>query len=236
MDSLTSQIKSKLLKRGASLVGFADISSLPADIRNSMNFAISIAVALEPLIINQIQNGPTVDYYHEYNRTNKLLTKLAEHTADYLKQKGFEAIAIPPTQSYLELDKKTLAASFQHKTAATLAALGWIGKSDLLVTKQFGSAIRLATVLTDAELEVAVPITQSRCGDCDSCISACPAKALKGNHWQPGLDREVIVDAFACHANASKLAKDGGWTPPICGICINVCPWTQKYISRENKS
>ena len=33
-----------------------------------------------------------------------------------------------------------------------------------------------------------------------------------------------------------KLSKKIEVQSTICGICINVCPWTQKYISQEQKS
>ncbi|MHC4537651.1 MAG: 4Fe-4S double cluster binding domain-containing protein [Planctomycetota bacterium] len=74
------------------------------------------------------------------------------------------------------------------------------------------------------------------CGDCRECADHCPAKAIKGNNWQLGCSRDSIYDAFACCETATKLAKKIGIQPTICGICINVCPWTQKYISHEQKS
>ena len=42
-----------------------------------------------------------------------------------------------------------------HKTIATRAGIGWIGKSALLVTAKYGSAIRLSSILTDTPIETA---------------------------------------------------------------------------------
>jgi epoxyqueuosine reductase QueG len=228
---LNSQIESNLIKEGASLVGFADISDLPAANRDSMNFAVSIAVALDASVIKGISNGPTLDYYQEYNRVNLLLSNLCKIVAEFLRKKDHTAVIIEPTVK--ELDFKTLSAKFQHKTAATRAGLGWIGKSALLVTEKYGSAVRLATVLTDAEFEVGEPIDNSRCGTCDRCVERCPALAIVGRNWTVGLDRGMMLDAFKCCDNAKKMSKDIGISATICGICINACPWTQKYISRE---
>ena len=119
---------------------------------------------------------------------------------------------------------------------ATRAGLGWIGKSALLVTEKYGAAVRLATVLTDAEFEVRDPVNSSCCGDCEGCVVSCPAKAISGRNWELGLERESIYDAFACCDTARSLARKAGIRSTICGICINVCPWTQKYISREPAS
>jgi len=232
MASLNSEIESILIKQGASLVGFADISSLSAETRNSMRSAVSIAVALDPSVIKGISKGPTTDYYQEYCRANQLLSNLCKTAANFLKQKGFNAVIVEPTVK--ELDFKTLTTNFQHKTAATRAGLGWIGKSALLVTEKYGSAVRIATVLTDAELEVGEPIDNSRCGNCNKCVEQCPVSAIIGRNWSAGMKREKIVDAFKCCDNARKMSKDIGLSATICGVCISACPWTQKYISRRN--
>jgi epoxyqueuosine reductase QueG len=36
------------------------------------------------------------------------------------------------------------------------------------------------------------------CGTCMRCVEVCPAKALKGNAWYPGIPREEILDIRAC--------------------------------------
>ncbi len=78
-----------------------------------------------------------------------------------------------------------------HKTVATRAGLGWIGKCALLVTRQFGSAVRLTSFLTDAELECAVPVTQSACRGCTLCVDTCPAGAVSGRQWSTEVDRMI---------------------------------------------
>ncbi len=230
MVSLNSEIKSKLMKEGACLVGFADISELAGEVRDSMKFAVSMAVALDAGIIKGISKGPTKRYYQEYKRANEFLSYLCKQTVDNLKKHGNNAAAIEPTLE--KLDFMTLATKLPHKTIATLAGLGWVGKSALLITREYGPAIRFASVLTDAKLEVGEPIKNSYCGDCKECVTHCPARAISGETWKQGLKREIIYDAFACCDNAKSLSGKIGVPSTICGICINVCPWTQKYISR----
>ena len=233
---LNSEIKAKLLEAGASLVGFADISNLPAGITDSMTSAISIAIALDTSIIKEISSGPTERYYQEYNRVNGFLADLCENVVEDLRGRGNKAVATKPTVGGKDLDYKALTTSLPHKTIATRAGLGWIGKSALLITEKHGAAVRLATVLTDAEFEAAKPVNASSCGDCNKCVENCPAKAISGRNWELGLEREMIYDAFACCDTATRLSKNVGIPSTICGICINVCPWTQKYISRELNS
>ncbi|MHC4241656.1 MAG: 4Fe-4S double cluster binding domain-containing protein [Planctomycetota bacterium] len=234
MKNLSTELRKSLLEKGACLVGYADVSDLTYEALASLKNAVSIAVALDPSVISEISKGPTIKYYQEYNRANNLLSDLCGHAVEILISQGYKAVALKPTVKQVDLTKTD--AHLPHKTVATKSAFGWIGKSALLITKKYGAAVRLTSVLTDAELDIAEPIEQSMCGDCRLCVDHCPAKAIKGNNWEPGASRDSIYDAFACCETATKLAKKIEVQSTICGICINVCPWTQKYISNEQKS
>jgi len=229
MGNINAEITSVLLHQGASLVGFADIHELPANIRQGMNSAVSIAVSLDPTIIKGIGHGPTRAYYQEYRRVNSFLSQLCIITAEVLQQNGYHAVTIEPTVEVLNYD--TLATELPHKTVATRASMGWIGKSALLITEQYGAAVRLATVLCDAPCETGTPVNVSRCGKCRECVICCPANALSGNNWKAGIERKLIYDAFACCKTAQKLSGSIGIQATICGICIYACPLTQHYIS-----
>ena len=228
---LTFEIKQELLSHGASLVGFADVSTLPVQVTGNFPRAISIAVALNPQIVHNISKGPTKEYFAEYERVNDLLADLCDRAVEIIKRTGKNAEAFKATTKHF--DPSTLSVRLQHKTIATQAGLGWIGKSALLITKQYGSAIRLGTVLTNAELETGEPINDSQCGQCRNCMDACPANAIVGQNWKSGVARESIYNAFTCRETAKELSNQKGITATICGICINACPWTQKYISSK---
>jgi epoxyqueuosine reductase QueG len=228
MNRLSSEIAAALIDQGASLVGFAGLSALPKEKRHGMDFAVSIAAALDPAVVGGITGGPTHAYHGEYKRANALLADLSRAAARLLAGKGFRAVALKPAGE--DFDQTALAtSSLPHKTAATRAGLGWIGKSALLVTKRFGAAVRLTTVLTDAPLKVAVPVTASRCGKCTACIDACPGRAPAGREWEAGLEREAFFDARACYQTAKGYAASLQIESTICGICIAACPWTKKY-------
>ena len=234
MLQLNLEIETELIVAGASLVGFADISELPAAARGEMTSAISIAVALDAAIISGISEGPTRRYYQEYTRINEFLVSLCSGVDEFLRNRGHKAKAISPTIRIDGSMAETLTTPLPHKTVATRAGLGWIGKSALLITKTYGPAVRFATVLTDAPVEAGEPVDESHCGDCVKCVERCPARAIAGKNWRKGLDRQTIYDAHACCAMAKSLTGPKGIPATICGICINACPWTQKYISRPH--
>jgi len=231
MSSRIDDLKKVLLKKGSALIGYANLDVLPPGTRENFQYGISFAVALNPRIIAGIQNGPTKEYYAEYNRANELLNRLGLTTVRFLENLRYRATALAATN--VGIDPATHSTKLPHKTVATRAGLGWIGKCALLVTEQYGSAIRIATVLTDAELFVDEPIVSSRCEDCMSCVEVCPGKASSGKNWEIGKHRDSFFNPFVCSKTAKKLAAKAGIDATICGICIAACPWTQKYIKKS---
>jgi epoxyqueuosine reductase len=235
MKNISDEIKAALLEKGASLVGFADLSELPEDVRHSMRFAVSMAVALDPAVISTIHHGPTKEYHAEYRQANALLWELAKFAAGIIEDSGYPAIPKRPTHA--GIDQQTQSTILPHKTVATRAGLGWIGKSALLITEEYGPAVRLTTVLTDAELNPAEPIVESRCGECRLCVDYCPGRAPSGKNWNSRLARHEFYDAFACAKAARERATARiGIDDTICGICISVCPWTAKYVKKAVES
>jgi epoxyqueuosine reductase QueG len=217
-------------ERGAALVAYGDLTGLPSDVREGLPRGISIAVALNPRIIAGISAGPTREYHAEYGRANALLNDLGAAAAAFLQERGHRAVAQAATIA--ALDPATYSTRLPHKTVATRCGVGWIGRCALLVTKEYGSAIRITSVLTDAPLPVLKAVDESQCGDCMACVEACPGHAPSGRTWRAGLARGELFDAFACRRTAVQQAGRIGVSETICGRCISVCPWTRQYLKR----
>src|SRR5512137_2433135 len=230
MAGSLEEIRKILLESGAALVGFADLTAIPPKDRRGMERALSIAVALNPAIVSRITKGPTKEYFREYRRANTLLSELSHRAAKLLQEREFSAVAFEPTTE--DFDAVQLRAGLSHKIAATRSGLGWIGKNALVITKPFGSAIRLTTVLTDASFETGNRLDESRCGACSACVEICPAAAPSGTSWRLGLDRDEFFDAWACCRKATEFCEREEIDSTICGICIEACPWTRKYLQR----
>ena len=224
-NGMTGSLLREIASSGASLVGFADIREFAPWPR-----AISIALALDPVILKGVKNGPTPEYYKEYLRANMTLNEIAQKTARLLLGAGYGAEAFPATIVDSDPEyERTLRTAFQHKTAATRAGLGFIGKSALLITPDFGPRVRLVTVFTDLPFPTGQPILEGRCGSCRLCIQACPARAIKGPEWRAGMDREELLDACACRREAKRLLKERvGADEAVCGICVAICPCGQR--------
>ncbi len=228
MSSLNDELRSMLLEKGACLVGFADLGHIPEEQRAGMPFGIAIAVPQKPEVINNLWEGPTTVYHQEYDRLNNLLDELDQLAADFLTSRGYKAI--PKTRANVVIDEETRSTLLPHKTVATRAGLGWIGKCALLVTPEYGSAVRISSVLTDAPVEAAEPIDSSRCGTCTKCREACPGEAVSGEQWSVGKQRGEYYNAFECRKTAKERSAKIGLDATLCGMCILVCPWTKKFL------
>jgi epoxyqueuosine reductase QueG len=54
-----------------------------------------------------------------------------------------------------------------------------------------------------------------------------------GKSWAPSVSRDDLVDPVKCRMTARERAKQGfgGEGITICGKCIEVCPYTQRYLN-----
>ena len=232
MTNLTTYIKNELLCRGADLVGFGNLTELPPEVRQNLPIGISVAVKYPKEVIKGIHVLPTKEYYEQYNALNIKLDMLVTLGAEILQMQGYQAYA--KTRAVVEQNETDYTTILPHKTVATRAGLGWIGKSALLITEQYGSMIRISSVLTNAPLETSSPVNSSKCSDCKICTNTCPANAIKGLNWSSEKKRDEIYDAKLCQAAARQRAKKSfDIEITLCGKCIEVCPYTQRYLNSE---
>jgi epoxyqueuosine reductase QueG len=133
---------------------------------------------------------------------------------------------IGPTVGDTDDIDMTAAGVFAHKTAATQAGLGWIGKTAIFVSPRLGPWLRLATVFTDAELPAAEPVTEGGCARCRRCVDACPAGAGRDVRWRAGMPRDVLLDVVACMRENDSHDEAGR----LCGVCLAVCPFGRRLL------
>ena len=219
--SLSDRIEGVALESWARLVGYA---SLPLEVRSvsteGFSYAVSFAVPLLRGVVSQIGEGPTHTYFVHYRTVNRLIDDIALRISLVIEEDGFTALPIAASQT---VDRSTMSGVFQHKTAATSAGLGFVGKSGLLITEEFGPRVRLGTVLTTAPLEAGEPRTTRGCGDCSLCATQCPAGAISGREWDASGNAWNLVDKEACSRHMRKAYGHIG-RGAVCGVCMAVCP------------
>jgi epoxyqueuosine reductase QueG len=229
--SLSIELKEYLQKNGATEVGFADITKFTP--KEGLNSGVVFYITYPKEIIQNMENAPTLEYVLELVDLNTRLDALGMLCEEYLIDKGYDAYA--QTKKRLGTDfGKFNSFELPHKTIATRAGLGWIGKSALFTTKEYGSALRLSSVLTNAPLDIGKPILKSKCGKCMECKNACFGGAISGKEWNYKLKRNEFYDDKKCEKYALKVSEENlGKPDTVCGKCIFACPHTQKYIKKK---
>lgn len=209
--------------------GMADLSGkLPGNF-DGYQSAIVLGRKLDRGIMESIKKGPNITYWNHYKEVNEQLSGLQFSISVLLEKNNISARIINPTLTDENIDahySQTLRVEFSHKMAATQAGLGWVGKTALFVSSEFGPRVRLATILIDTPVSNSgTPFVESKCGDCNLCVAKCPAKAATGKLWNTGMDRDDFFNAFKCREMCRELGdKIIGKDKRLCGICVAVCP------------
>ena len=210
---MNQAIEKKLLKSGATVVGFAMVRDALNDDIAHLSHAISIGV-------DRNLNDDTIS----------LLSALQTIASQILKENGNKYLCIPPDSDRISgTFISRLYPLFTHKIAATASGLGWIGRNGLLISPEYGPRLSLATVLTDAHFEVGRPAEFSLCGDCSLCAQFCPSGAITGKDWSRFDPLIELVRFNDCSAHKKSCRPLNG--KPTCGLCVNICPYGRRNYS-----
>ena len=228
---LEDELRSLAMSLDADLYGIADLRPYQVavieqggDLVSGYPFAISVGIRLLDTIVDQVPNralrSVRVSYNsHAYEVINVRLDQISSLVSLRLQKEGYRSMPVPASE---RIDDERICAMFSHKMAAHLAGLGWIGKSCLLVTPQFGPRVRWTTVLTDYPFAKTGTPMDTICGNCEECVKACPTQAFTGRIFDQGESREARYDARKCERYCKDLERQ--MPKPICGVCVYICP------------
>jgi len=244
----SDKIKSFALSQGFDLVGFSQADADPKAYKVYKNWlskkfeadmsymSRTDAVEKRKSAAKLLKNAKTVislavNYYHDqpplpknhgriaryaYGRDyHKILIPKLKNIEKFIRENFTAGHRIPQTLPYVDTGP------ILERTFAVQAGLGFIGKNCCLITKEFGSWVFLAEIITDLKItptKSQPPLTcKSRnvptsCLSCTRCIAACPTKALtidpKTN--QPTINSKKCLSYLTIeHAHLNKpLSKE----------------------------
>lgn len=186
---LVESLEKYLRDEGAQLVGFYSGEELKLRIEEWVESAVVYGVVPrdEALLMSDSQFGRQF--------VDVVIELMGYRVAHRLQKLGIKAEVVSPSLPGVDLRK-----------LAERAGLGVIGRNGLLVTREFGSDVRLGAVLMDVPLPQLVLESVSTCNSCGACIKACPAGALSSG-----------FDFSLCHEYNSGRNKR-------CTACSKACP------------
>ena len=215
--TLTESLRQYCAQCGADAVGFASINGLipcageSAEYMRKYPYAVSLAYALSSAVLDSISDHPTKLYFHHYRQVNQLLDQMAIKTAHWIEDAGYRALPVPASQI---IDWKNNIGHLSHRYIAREAGIGWIGKNNLIVTPEYGSQVRLVSIMTDMPLEPGNKLSY-QCQDCHLCISVCPAQAI--------YDLPSDFNKDRCYNHIDFFKRKYNLGQHICGLCVRVC-------------
>ena len=196
LEKLTSEVKEVALKSDADLVGIVPANAIDSFPKTWVGWKIQEYTKKTTEIMPEARSIVMIGY-HVWDDMLELVIKkgekwvypgyfplrvLVQVVTNHLEKNGYKAVSYP---------------FLSHKRLAQLAGFGNYGKNALIINPVFGPWIRLAAVLTNAEMIADKPFEQDLCGDCEECVQACPVGALT----------PYTVDDSKCLVGAHLIAK-----------------------------
>ena len=176
-EKLAAEIKEVALESGADLVGIVPASVIDASPKVWVGWTIQEHTKKTTDIMPNAKSVVVMGC-HVWDDTLELAIRKGEKWV----YPGYFPLRVTALSVIHELQKRGYEAvsahSVSYKRLAQLAGFGNFGKNSLIVNPVFGPWIRLAPILTNAEIMADKPFEQDLCGDCEDCVKACPVGAL----------------------------------------------------------
>ena len=193
MSLLEEDIRNFLKNQGVGIIGIAGPERLDGppslDPAYTMRGAKSIICFAMPMDVDAIYDflskKTPVTHNTDQLIMNQKIHHIAGRLADYLGKLGHRARPVPTNNTYRRsLDVYSTHPSFSHRFGAIVSGIGGQGMSGNVMTKEYGAAVYLSTVVTDAVLK-SDPMLEPKyfidqyCKKCLICDKACPAKMFE---------------------------------------------------------
>ena len=262
MDIDAMSLKQLVKAEGIDLVGIADartlVPSYPPSLPTTlMPSAMSVVVMAVPHSLGAVAAPDILIWTRNKMQTSRLLDQTAEKIARFLEKEGHLAIPVsadkpvrlmkfdPETGKQFRLSRFAGHLSLKH--AAVSCGMGQIGRSNLLLTPEFGPHQRLGAIITAAPIapDPMTPLDLCLKG-CRACEKACPVGALSAGtynvdpcsmYWSTGLKQlrpqklrewPIFMKMLFSHAHKRDLPFEIGQTfitdVDYCIECMRACP------------
>ncbi len=193
----------------------ADPSVLWPEVRSVVMLGFSYAPDHDPLAVLDAPSRGAISCYAQSKDYHDIVKgRLKQAAAALARESGADVKVFVDTAPLME------------KPLAAAAGLGWQGKHTNLVSREHGSWLFLAAILTAAELP-ADPPEPDHCGSCRRCLDVCPTAAFPAPNQ---------LDARRCIAYLTiehpghideEFRRAIGNRVFGCDDCLAVCPWNK---------
>lgn len=166
--------------------------------------------------INYIENG--FSKYTKGYDYHKIVKMHLDKICDMIIESGGNAISLVDSNALPE------------RYIAYLSGVGFIGKNNMIITKEYGSYVFLGEIITnfnlyDNDVRKFEDINKFKeCGECNICYNECPTKAINKYKNNCNICSSYITQKKELTDTEIKLLKDKIFG---CDICQNKCPYNE---------
>ena len=225
----------------------ADISYVMPTAKTAIVFALPLKLENIP---PYLAKKDRLSFETDYIRTSSLGDGIAVKLANLLKAMGFPSVPLAVNEVYRDgppEDKKYMYPDISLRYLAAASGVGFLGYSGNLLTHDYGPAVILGGLLTEAEIEPTKPLDKSEnyCDQygCLQCVETCPSKMLNdnmdlvtitmgGHDHQYAEKKNLLSCGFVC-AGFTGLDDSGEWSTWATGRFP--LPKTDEEVSRVAK-
>jgi len=233
--ALEQLIKDFVKQQGVDVVGIAGPERLNGppslDPTYTLPKSRSIICMAMPMDVNAIDDflgkrSPTPHNLDQI-RGNQRMHRKSRILAEYLSSLGYQAREVPSNNTYRRsLDMLSLHPSFSHRFGAVVTGIGAQGWSGNVMTHEYGAAVYLGTVVTDAILQSDPMLPprhfiDNRCMKCKLCEKCCASGMfladeeeyvlINGELHPRGHRRNIDLCNVTCFG-LHGLSRDKKWT------------------------
>lgn len=227
--NLSCQIVSRAKALGASLAGIASVAALrdcPSHVESGRTEWPFEARSVLVLALAHDPSKPQLDWWGSWpggTPGNLQLIGTANSLRDWLDEE-LNITAHP-------LPYQATEGGVFLKGAAALAGLGIIGRNNLLITPEYGPAVRLRALFVEEYLEPTGPAEFAPCEACEMpCRRACPQNAFAGDVYSRPVCK-VQMQEDEANREALEVASSSGPAIEVvkyCRACELACPVTER--------
>lgn len=222
-EEMTNRIKGLTAHYGAKLVGIAKMKEYyfyshrgrhdevyGQEVKINHPYGIVFAVEMDKQMINR---APQISEVIETSKAYVDAAIIGMQIAYFIRELGYSA------RNHMDANYLVVA-----PLVARDAGIGDIGRNGILITKEYGSRLRLGVVTTDINLTPDKRVDfglQEFCRSCSRCVRTCPGKAIpSGDPFEINGIKRWQIKQENCYNMWRSIGTD-------CGICISSCPFSQ---------
>lgn len=229
-NQLTKEIKAYAENQEIDIFGIADVKMIneharkgrrPQDFYPSAKAVLIFGCGMaDPFSRGWVYNGTGGAYF---SLTSSELENRKWKLMAFLRNAGYQSFGGEMHGGGM------LESGLRMANIAERIGIGYIGKSNLLITEKYGPRQNLHFLATDAPLLPDSGQVENQCGSCRVCQEFCTSGAIMGDGYFHARQCEAVIN---CGPNKIHYTR---YVNTDCDMCLRMCPQGKHHWEQEER-